>query len=691
MDGTVIVVPDSAYEVTEDVAPTLELEWADANPVHELPVSARQLTGQADGVGTATGALSIGGANLHIFEEVAQSLELEWADATVPDNEAFPISAATAVPVLEADDTVAPTLEFEWYGPADEPILPVSARPLTGQADGVGTATGTLTVAGTAFFVPEETAQSLEVDTESYPAIFQAAQDNEAIPVDGSIVCQTFKAAADTDDGYWEDGAGSGFINSHGDNFIGGGSGFGGAASAFSRFPSVTVPQGSTITSASLTWTSDTTYSVDTTQVTFRAVLEANPTAPTSNADAKARARTTAGVASGAIGHWVGGTIFTSPDLATVLQEVVNQGAFASGNAVVIYAIDAGSGATALRGFQAHDHGDPAVEPVLSICYTTATAVPAPPTILDDEGAAQIQPDFSADTAIIQAALDTEAIPVSGAFPVLEVHWIGDDEAAPQDALDLGAADAAIAQAQQDNEAIPVSGATPVLEVHWVEDVANGSLEPVAEFPDAALAQAAQDNEAIPVDGTPVVAPPVLDADDNVAAFIAPEEDRDVAIAMAAEVIPDTGAVVALEADDSVAQFLSPEESRDVAIAMAEEAIPVSNPPGDPPPPDVQDEVAQTLSLTWSAEWAVLTAISDTEFIPVSGLPPVVSSYPGPSGSATVAPYGPGGSATAAPVGPGGSTSVSRGPSGSATISPAGPGGSATTKTGPGGSGRVTG
>lgn len=482
---------------------------------------------------------------------------------------------------------------------------------------------------------------SSEEDAATGAAIAQMAAAGD-LPPAPAITCLTLKAGVDADDGYWDDGAGSGFVSSHSDNFIGDAGGSG-PYSAWWRFPNVTIPQGATITSATLTLTSDDTQANDNVKATFRAILEANPGTLTSNANAKSRTRTTASVASGNIGHWVPDTVFTSADFTTVLQEVVNQGAFASGNAVVILAIDAGSSATAFRSFYSHDSGQTTKEAVLSACYSTvAAAVTDQPAISEGDGAELLVPDDDATVALATVNADNEAIPVQGAFPVLESPWDDDTQLALVAAPDDDAA-TAIAMAA-DSEVIPVSGAAPVLDSGWEDDTAiqlalfAAAEEATAPSAYIAIAVAA---EEIPVDGTVVVVgdSPVGDGTD-----VAP------------------GSFESAEADAITAAL--------AAIEVAREEIPVQGafPVLEPP---WMDDVAPGTFEAYEAALAevqafLIAALVGNEGIPESGpLPP--PSGPGPTGSARTAARGPGGVAYAAAVGPSGSASSSnRGPSGSA-------------------------
>lgn len=140
---------------------------------------------------------------------------------------------------------------------------------------------------------------------------------------------------ANADDG--QSGTGAGYNNS-GANIILGAE-FG-TANGFWRFLNVTIPQGSTINACTFTGTK-VAGGTGTADVLYAFVMEANPATISSGSDYNARALTTSQpTQTGLTG--ASGT-FTSPSLVAAMQEVVNQGAFASGNAVVLFIKDNGS------------------------------------------------------------------------------------------------------------------------------------------------------------------------------------------------------------------------------------------------------------------------------------------------------------------------------------------------------------
>ena len=97
------------------------------------------------------------------------------------------------------------------------------------------------------------------------------------------------------------------------------------------RFPEIDIPQGSTISSASLVFTAAQSDSA-TTNWTIQAEKSASSaTLTTANNDIGARALTTASVAYNNVPAWTADSTYATPDLATVVQEVVDDPAWCGG------------------------------------------------------------------------------------------------------------------------------------------------------------------------------------------------------------------------------------------------------------------------------------------------------------------------------------------------------------------------
>ena len=133
------------------------------------------------------------------------------------------------------------------------------------------------------------------------------------------------------------------------------------------RFTGVTVPPGSTINNAYLT-VSITSGSYDDPIVTIRGSGEANPA--TFNTDANHltnRTKTSASVAWSATGLGTGDE--NTPELKTLVEEIIAIPSWASGNAMAFYIT--GSSGSALR-FTSYDNGSGI--PSLTIDYTAPSS-----------------------------------------------------------------------------------------------------------------------------------------------------------------------------------------------------------------------------------------------------------------------------------------------------------------------------
>ncbi len=117
---------------------------------------------------------------------------------------------------------------------------------------------------------------------------------------------------------------------------------------AGARFQNVTIPPGATITSAYLTLTSEANESGTTVKIYIIGDLEPDAAAFSTIADYQARRgtsvggannnkRTVACVAWDSIGSWTLDSEYNSPDISAVIQEIINQGGWASGNALVLF------------------------------------------------------------------------------------------------------------------------------------------------------------------------------------------------------------------------------------------------------------------------------------------------------------------------------------------------------------------
>lgn len=133
------------------------------------------------------------------------------------------------------------------------------------------------------------------------------------------------------------------------------------------RFTNVTVPQGANITTAHLTYGAYGLWGTPLTKIYANDVD--NATNPTGATDAESRALTSAAVDWDPVG-WESGNFYDSPEIKTVIQEIIDRAGWSSGNALMILHRDDGSGHGSNNYFAvySYDYGGP---PLLHIEYTT--------------------------------------------------------------------------------------------------------------------------------------------------------------------------------------------------------------------------------------------------------------------------------------------------------------------------------
>ena len=136
----------------------------------------------------------------------------------------------------------------------------------------------------------------------------------------------------------------------------------------FCRFTTVTIPAGATIDDAKLQFICDVTTS-DSFAITIRGDDSDNPSAYTNTSAITSATLTTASVA------WTPGAksadaTVDSPEIKTVIQEIVDRSGWGSGNAMIIHVIYNGESvsAEAIK-FSSQDHGSD-TEPQLILNYT---------------------------------------------------------------------------------------------------------------------------------------------------------------------------------------------------------------------------------------------------------------------------------------------------------------------------------
>lgn len=126
----------------------------------------------------------------------------------------------------------------------------------------------------------------------------------------------------------------------------------------------------------------------------IRAVKEATPTAPTSIADANSRPLTTAYV-DWTPGSWTGGEYYASLDIASILQELLDEGYQYTGTqAILIYVLDNGATTNQYRSVRTYNHNATLSPPRLIGDYTP---VVLPTIALDTPNAATLSPNAAVE------------------------------------------------------------------------------------------------------------------------------------------------------------------------------------------------------------------------------------------------------------------------------------------------------
>ena len=137
----------------------------------------------------------------------------------------------------------------------------------------------------------------------------------------------TFYPANESDGGFFT----SSYFSSQWQITLGGSA----AYDIFERFRNVTIPNGSTITSAHVSFRSNANES-GTISATIYANDEDNPSAPTSYSEANSLTLTSASEAWTISDAWVSGTYYNTVDITDIIQEIVNRPGWSSGNAIVV-------------------------------------------------------------------------------------------------------------------------------------------------------------------------------------------------------------------------------------------------------------------------------------------------------------------------------------------------------------------
>lgn len=136
-----------------------------------------------------------------------------------------------------------------------------------------------------------------------------------------------------------------------------------------SCFGNVTVPKGAFINSAFLTYTSSDNRSTTNVNTKIYGVAADNATPATTFNEADAEPSTTASTTWNAISAWTTDTEYSSPDIKSVIQEIVNRAGFASGNKICLLHYNNVSD-VAVRAPYSHE-SSPSKATKLQITYST--------------------------------------------------------------------------------------------------------------------------------------------------------------------------------------------------------------------------------------------------------------------------------------------------------------------------------
>ncbi len=163
------------------------------------------------------------------------------------------------------------------------------------------------------------------------------SQNITATIVASAISTTSTTVATATDDvmKYWN---GATFVLTTGGNLIGG---YYNAANARCgtglRFNNVAIPRGAVITTANVTLTGSDIRSLVTVRTRLTGEDVDNAANFTTLANFNARVHTTANISWDAIGAWGVGVAYPSPEINTIIQEIVNRPGWVSGNSIVIF------------------------------------------------------------------------------------------------------------------------------------------------------------------------------------------------------------------------------------------------------------------------------------------------------------------------------------------------------------------
>jgi len=142
------------------------------------------------------------------------------------------------------------------------------------------------------------------------------------------------------------------------------------AANAGLRFDSLGIPQGATISSAIVTFVSAGNDAGTVCNLVIYCEDTADASTFSSSTDWGNRVWTSASVSWSAVPAWSGGTSYSTPNIASCVQEVVNRADWSTNNGLVVGVFDNSSDTDAQRVYRTYDYGSQF--PYITIDYTEA-------------------------------------------------------------------------------------------------------------------------------------------------------------------------------------------------------------------------------------------------------------------------------------------------------------------------------
>lgn len=198
------------------------------------------------------------------------------------------------------------------------------------------------------------------------------------------------------------------------------GSNYGDSYHSYIRFPNVTIANGATISSAIITLVAYNARSGDF-GVNIYAEASDDSVAPTTDVAFDALSLSSESVSWTTSDGWTGGVSYDSPDISSVIQEIVDRVGWTSGNAIGLILKDNGGG-TSLRTARSRDYGSS--YPVLTITYSDGTTtsdgegtIPSPAVVGGSDGVIESLPIF----ALVNCYAEVPHADVDESLPVFTI------------------------------------------------------------------------------------------------------------------------------------------------------------------------------------------------------------------------------------------------------------------------------